>query len=553
MANKEHLSLIKQGVTSWNQWRKENSSIKPDLSGADLSSADLSGANLRGANLRWATLRRTNFQGANLDAANLDWVDLAEANACQASFKGASLRNADLHGSTLSKTNFRNANLSESILWNADLSHACLRGTYFVPANLHQASLKSALYDDKTTFFPQRFDPASHSMYKIEPGAKLSGLDLSDADLSGADLREADLSKANLQRADLREADLSETNLGWTNLRGANLRKTNLTKALGKTYAEALGKTYLLETDLSGAIIDEWGTIYRLYHAFDATDAAGLPKDIGMQLPAWQESPWIWLIDLIFALSSGIAVRIWEFTPWRWFVSRSQIRMSWREKYRQSYQRNFFRDVKNFEDLNCLHRNVKERIRRFTAESIAQIHLYQAWGGIYDTPTVVSAAFGHFAILILLVGSIFIPIEVLFYPLSEGLFDPLPISLNWIGISFISLFLYLCYLYICYYLLKQLKKLSQGISKILVILLPIVPFLIALTLKTSFELRFINQGFQWGFSCIVAIIVYLLYVWIASSFVTLNYPFDLFIKIILIFLLLFCHPFLSLIRNWESY
>lgn len=527
MANKEHLSLIKQGVTSWNQWRQENNSIKPDISGADLSGADLSGANLRGANLRWATLRRTNFQGANLDAANLDWVDLAEANACQASFKGASLRNADLHGSTLSKTNFRNANLSESILWNADLSHACLQGTYFVPANLHQASLKSALYDDKTTFFPQRFDPASHSMYKIEPGANLSGLDLSGADLSGADLREANLNEANLQGADLRganlnkadlqradlsgadlrQADLSETNLGWTNLRKAKIRKTNLTKALGKTYAEALGKTYLLETDLKGAIIDEWGTIYRLYHAFDATDAAGLPKDIGMQLPPWQESPWIWLIDLIFALSSGIAVRIWEFTPWRWFVSRSQIRMSWREKYRQSYQRNFFRDVKNFEDLNCLHRNVKERIRRFTAESIAQIHLYQAWGGIYDTPTVVSAAFGHFAIFILLVGSIFIPIEVLFYPLSEDLFyrlpkslkwigNQLPISLKWIGISFISLFLYLCYLYICYYLLKQSKKLSQGISKVLLILLPITPFLITLTLKTSFKLPFINQGLQ---------------------------------------------------------
>lgn len=37
------------------------------------------------------------------------------------------------------------------------------------------------------------------------------------------------------------------------------------------------------------------------------------------------------------------------------------------------------------------------------------------------------------------------------------------------------------------------------------------------------------------FSCIVAIIVYLLYVWIVYSFGTLNHPFDLSIKIILIF------------------
>jgi hypothetical protein len=46
MANEEHLRIIKRGVKAWNQWRKENPDIQPDLSGADLSEAYLSGAYL---------------------------------------------------------------------------------------------------------------------------------------------------------------------------------------------------------------------------------------------------------------------------------------------------------------------------------------------------------------------------------------------------------------------------------------------------------------------------------------------------------------------------
>jgi uncharacterized protein YjbI with pentapeptide repeats len=43
MANQEQLEILKQGVEAWNKWRKENGTIKVDLSGAVLSDADLSG------------------------------------------------------------------------------------------------------------------------------------------------------------------------------------------------------------------------------------------------------------------------------------------------------------------------------------------------------------------------------------------------------------------------------------------------------------------------------------------------------------------------------
>ena len=52
MANPKHLKILEQGVEEWNQWRKDNPEIKPDLIGAKLSKVgDLSRADLRGLKL----------------------------------------------------------------------------------------------------------------------------------------------------------------------------------------------------------------------------------------------------------------------------------------------------------------------------------------------------------------------------------------------------------------------------------------------------------------------------------------------------------------------
>ena len=64
MANPEHLEILQQGVEVWNQWRRKNPEIKPDLSHADLSFADLSFAHLRDADLSHAFLSETNLHQA---------------------------------------------------------------------------------------------------------------------------------------------------------------------------------------------------------------------------------------------------------------------------------------------------------------------------------------------------------------------------------------------------------------------------------------------------------------------------------------------------------
>jgi Pentapeptide repeats (8 copies) len=61
MANDEHVAMLKNSVDAWNEWRRENPEICPDLSGADLFCANRKGANLSGGHLDGADLRQANL------------------------------------------------------------------------------------------------------------------------------------------------------------------------------------------------------------------------------------------------------------------------------------------------------------------------------------------------------------------------------------------------------------------------------------------------------------------------------------------------------------
>ena len=128
MANSEHLAKIKEGVEAWDDWRKANTEIVPDLVEADLSRADLKradlsganlhGANLSGANLREANLRKVVLRAASLSASNLSLGDLRGANLRkaylrEANLSGASLRGADFDEAYIALTTFANNDLSE--------------------------------------------------------------------------------------------------------------------------------------------------------------------------------------------------------------------------------------------------------------------------------------------------------------------------------------------------------------------------------------------------------------------------------------------------------
>ncbi len=182
MANPEHLAILKQGVKVWNEWRKKNGQIVPDLSETDF------------APLRPKYILRTDLRNYNFEKAYLAKATLREADLHGASLFGAILDEADLYHSDMFHVNLRSASL-----WRANLSKVFGLGANFFEANLVQAKLVDAV---------------------------LSGASLASANLTMADLRGADLSHVILDRTDFRDANLSNCQIygisSWgTKLSGA--------------------------------------------------------------------------------------------------------------------------------------------------------------------------------------------------------------------------------------------------------------------------------------------------------------------------------------------
>ncbi len=166
MANPEHLAILKRGRVEWNQWRKENRQIAPDLCGTSLRGYDLSLMNFRRADLTGAMLWEVDLRASDLNGATLT---------------GAQFYRADLSGAKFVKAVLTRAQCTEANLFLAWFYRANLRKANFSKSILRQAIFRWA--------------------------------DLSQANLSRTDLHEADLRHANLTRANLTNANLVEAKL----------------------------------------------------------------------------------------------------------------------------------------------------------------------------------------------------------------------------------------------------------------------------------------------------------------------------------------------------
>lgn len=101
MANKEHLRILKQGVSAWNAWRRQNPKVKPDLTEANLRRSNLTYSNLTHATLTHATLANANLTRADLTRADLTHADLTHANLTRADLMQANITQANLMGVNL--------------------------------------------------------------------------------------------------------------------------------------------------------------------------------------------------------------------------------------------------------------------------------------------------------------------------------------------------------------------------------------------------------------------------------------------------------------------
>jgi hypothetical protein len=78
MADAEHTKLIWQGVRTWNSWREENPTIRPNLAGESLFDMDLSYADLSWANLEEVCLCNSNLNRTTLDNVNLTGAEIGQ-------------------------------------------------------------------------------------------------------------------------------------------------------------------------------------------------------------------------------------------------------------------------------------------------------------------------------------------------------------------------------------------------------------------------------------------------------------------------------------------
>jgi uncharacterized protein YjbI with pentapeptide repeats len=163
VANPAHEALLRQGLEDWNQWRRQNRSVIPDLEGLAMSAANLSGADLSHALLSGAMLIRARLVGADLRYADLRQAQLHEADFTdadlhRANLEGAVLPGAKLRRSRLSRANlrgalvtvvdFRSADMSEADFTRADLRESLGAGATLEGANLEGAELFGCRLND---------------------------------------------------------------------------------------------------------------------------------------------------------------------------------------------------------------------------------------------------------------------------------------------------------------------------------------------------------------------------------------------------------------------
>jgi uncharacterized protein YjbI with pentapeptide repeats len=249
--NPEHLAVMRRTLADrsavrWNEWRRTNPALSPDLrgislvdgvfalSGANLSQTDLSeaelnnaildGANLAEANLYGSRLARASFRGVTLDGTNLSKADLFGA-----SLRAASLRKAHVWGANLIKADLEGAHLEgadffESIMNEAVLAQSCADGVSLKEAQLWGANLRGACLNNA-----------------VLTGTNLVGAILEQSHLRGARLTGSNLLHAKCAGANLDGADLSETNLTGADFSGANLRGVALQHAqlVGTSFEDA--------------------------------------------------------------------------------------------------------------------------------------------------------------------------------------------------------------------------------------------------------------------------------------------------------------------------
>ena len=90
-SDSKHVETLRRGPRSWNQWRAQNPSLTPNLTGIALSVAERQMGPISGGpiNFSFTRLRQASLRFATLTGANFEMADLSEADLSDARLEGA--------------------------------------------------------------------------------------------------------------------------------------------------------------------------------------------------------------------------------------------------------------------------------------------------------------------------------------------------------------------------------------------------------------------------------------------------------------------------------
>jgi hypothetical protein len=219
MANEEQLSILKQGVDVWNDWRSRS----PINKKIDLADANLREINLSHANLKLAILSGANLSGARLRGANLTQTDLIEVDLSDADLTGAALSGANLFHSNLQRTVIRTALLDKVVLCGSKLIGARLSECYLLGTDLSDAQMGNTEFvhlDLGTVIGLDKVRHQSPSSISIDtlvrsrgkiPQVFLRGCGLSDWEVEQAKLYDPELTNPQIGKIQERIYDMRST------------------------------------------------------------------------------------------------------------------------------------------------------------------------------------------------------------------------------------------------------------------------------------------------------------------------------------------------------